>query len=174
MATLRELIDGSKVVRAAAMMLGVGSLLGLLLTVTLWAFAYRDAAVLSGCYGEKHAYSLHAWQGQVACVAFKLNNPILRFAWLRGMRVESIKLSPEEAARSAKENEDQRFRASLFASDDAPIDVRFPLWAACLAFLTGLAAALALSFRFTARTVLAASAPYGAVLGWMTAIYLRT
>lgn len=174
MARLRDFIERSKIARGAVSALGVGSFLGLLFSLTLWAFASRDLAMLTGGIGEEYAYEAHAWRGQVLCGVAQIKNPLLRFAIMREARAYKSTPTPEQAVFWAQATEDRSFRVSLFAAEDLPVDVSFPLWAAALLFLTGLAIALALSFRFTVRTVLAASSLYGIVLGWLTAIAIRS
>jgi hypothetical protein len=174
MARLRDFVDRSKIARAAVSTLGVGATLGLLLSLTLWAFALRDVAMLSGGIGEEYAYTAYAWRGQVLCGVMKVKNPLLRFALLREARVAKTTPTPVEAVAWARETEDRWFRVSLFATEDLPVDVSVPLWPVALLFLTALTVAIALSFRFTVRTVAAASSLYGVVLGWLAAIAIRS
>jgi len=167
MRKVREFVRTSKAARAIVNTIGVGSFLALAFALTLWAFSYGRLLYLHGEREYEYLFVANAQHGHFEFFLDSFNG--LKTSWLppNAFEANSVDVTPdaENRFRARMKRGGFQFRFSL--NGNLSIALFFPLWSLALVSLASLAAASAISFRFTIRTLLAAVTIGCLILGYL-------
>jgi hypothetical protein len=147
MGKVREYVRDSKVARALVATMGVGSFLGLVFTLTLWAASYvRYVSLESGLFGD-YRFSTGVVSGQWWFASFE------SAGYPFAPRFEVLHSESDFSTYVTTELVDRPYNLEFFRTPRNPLVFNLPLWPVAV-FWSLVFATLTLTFRFTIRSLL--------------------
>lgn len=154
MGTLQDYARNFGIGRVVVTTIGIGSCLGLIAVLAIWASTYRSLFYLCIPFNENLCISVISWRGYCSAHLFTFD--------VQGEAAQApkkISARMHDASRLDTADFEQNHRRTLinldfFGGSDVLARIALPLWALAMTFAFTLAASIGLSFRFTVRALL--------------------
>lgn len=173
MKSLCDYARSSKIGRVVVTTIGVGSFLGLVAALAIWASTSRSLFYLCVPCNENLCISIISWRGYCSAHLFKCGEQ-----WAVATAPTKIAARMHEANHVDTTDLEQHHRRSIIrldlsGSSEVLARIALPLWSLALSCAFMLAASIRLSFKFTVRTLLVSLTVSSLLLGALAVLLRR-